>query len=125
MDLKRELKRYIQNQVDDKVKWHAREHESQIADMVQKIIDDSDYDNETFEHMTEVQFQDVLENDVDIAIYKDNRSYLHWIYDEPDITQDDVIRDMFKYNNVQDLVESKFNDDTYQFENGLIIILGF
>lgn len=125
MDLKREMKRYIQNEVEGKVKWHAREHENQIADMVQMVINELDYTEQTLEKMTPQEFHDVLETEVGISIYEDVGAYLHWIYQEPDITPDNVIDDVLHYETLQNVAESKFNDYTFQLENKMIIVLGF
>ncbi|MDK1672874.1 hypothetical protein QOK74_08310 [Staphylococcus saprophyticus] len=81
-------------------------------------------DKKVMENMSDKEFSDFLECDVNINIFNTNQEFLKWYYEDENSAYN-LIEDLANYKNIDDLVKSLLNDYTYQFKNGLIINLMF
>lgn len=95
---------------------------------IQKIISDSiiyyDYDKyskEELNNMTLDEFSEFLEFDLCINVFETYFDYLAWSYEDESVYR--VLQDLSQCKDIDTLAQNQFNDDTYQFKNGLIINL--
>lgn len=86
-------------------------------------IDSNEYSEEDLNNMTYDEFVDFLEYELDIYInvFETKFDYLVWVYEDESVYR--VLQDLSECEDIDTLAKSQFNDDTYQFKNGLIINL--
>lgn len=117
-NIQTKLKNYINKNTN---KDHNLDIET-IQEIMESLINFKDKD--AMENMNDNEFSDFLECDVNINIFETDQAFLEWYY-EDDNSAYSLIEDLANYKDIDDLVKSQLNDDTYQFKNGLIINLMF
>lgn len=96
---------------------------------IQKVVDSifyydyDQYSKEDLNNMTYDKFSDFLEFDLGINVFETNFDYLVWTYEDENVYR--VLQDLSECKNIGTLAKEQFNDDTYQFKNGLIVNLMF
>ena len=114
MDIKKQLEDYIKANVSQPIDLTTEENQKTINKLSNVIELEVENNNV-------IDFIDFIELDLAIQIIDNKVDFLEWIYDEPSITQDDVIRDFALYGNIDAVVKSKMSDYNYQLQEDIII----
>lgn len=114
MDIKKQLEDYIKANVSQPVDLTTEENQKTINKLSNVIELEVENNNV-------IDFIDFIELDLAIQIIDNKVDFLEWIYDEPSITQNDVIRDFALYGNIDAVVKSKMSDYNYQLQEDIII----
>lgn len=114
MDVKKQLEDYIKANVSQPIDLTTEENQKTINKLSNVIELEVENNNV-------IDFIDFIELDLAIQIIDNKVDFLEWIYDEPSITQNDVIRDFALYGNIDAVVKSKMSDYNYQLEEDIII----
>lgn len=112
----------VKNQLEDYIKAHVSQSVDLTTEENQKAINKlSNVIELEVENNNAIDFIDFIELELAIQIIDNKVDFLEWIYDEPGITQNDVIRDFALYGNIDAVVKSKMSDFNYQLEEDVII----
>lgn len=114
MDVKKQLEDYIKAHVSQSIDLSTEENQKTI-NKLSNVIELEVKNNNV------IDFIDFIEIELAIQIIDNKVDFLEWIYDEPGITQNDVIRDFALYGNIDAVVKSKMSDYNYQLEENIII----
>lgn len=114
MDVKKQLEDYIKANVSQPIDLTTEENQKTINKLSNVIELEVENNNV-------IDFIDFIELDLAIQIIDNKVDFLEWIYDEPSITQNDVIRDFALYGNIDAVVKSKMSDYNYQLREDIII----
>lgn len=114
MDVKKQLEDYIKANVSQPIDLTTEENQKTINKLSNVIELEVENNNV-------IDFIDFIELDLAIQIIDNKVDFLEWIYDEPSITQNDVIRDFALYGNIDAVVKSKMSDYNYQLQEDIII----
>lgn len=118
------------NKIEKNLKQYIKDNTKGVHELdnetIQKIISDSilyydhdKYSKEDISNMTFDEFSEFLEFDLEVGIFETNFDYLVWAYENESVYS--VLQDLSQCKDIDNLVKGQFNDDTYQFKNGLIL----